>query len=129
MNCYSDLKIFANHRLSASNFKSFSRSLQIFFLTVGQYNFGNKVPLYVFEIFSYLSLSLPEDSRDEAGGGISITPELPEAGAYELRLPFRGPKVEKLRLGWSPWPPGPEAIISEAGTSSGLNSTTYLAGA
>ena len=112
-------------------FPNFSRLLQQFFLTVGQYNFGNKIPIhiYVFEILSYLSLSLPEDSRDEAGGGISITPELPEAGAYELLLPFRGPKVEKLRLGWRPWPPGPEAIISEAGTSSGLNSTTYLAGA
>ena len=78
---------------------------------------------------SYRSLSLPEDSRDDAGGGISITPELPEAGAYELRFPFRGPKVEKLRFGWCPWPPGTEAIISEGGTSSGRNSTTYLAGA
>ena len=29
---------------SASNFKSFSRSLEQFFLTVGQNNFGNKIP-------------------------------------------------------------------------------------
>ena len=33
-NCSSDLKIFANSRPSASNFKSFSRSLEQFFLTV-----------------------------------------------------------------------------------------------
>ena len=30
---------------SASNFKSFSRSIEFFFLTVGQINFGNKIPL------------------------------------------------------------------------------------
>ena len=40
----SDLKNFANSRPSASNFKSFSRSLEQFFLTVGQNNFGNKIP-------------------------------------------------------------------------------------
>jgi hypothetical protein len=43
-NCSSDLKIFANSRPSASNFKSFSRSLEQFFLTLGQNNFGNKIP-------------------------------------------------------------------------------------
>ena len=32
-------------RLSALNFKSFSRSLEQFFLTVGQTNFGNKIPI------------------------------------------------------------------------------------
>ena len=38
-NCSSDLKIFANSRPSASNFKSFSRSLgEQFILTVGQNN-------------------------------------------------------------------------------------------
>ena len=45
INCSSDLKIFENSRPSASNFKSFSRSLEQFFLTVGQNNFGNKIPL------------------------------------------------------------------------------------
>ena len=44
INCSSDLKNFENSRLSASNFKSFSRSLEQFFLTVGQNNFGNKIP-------------------------------------------------------------------------------------
>ena len=44
MNYSSDLKIFENSRLSALNFKSFSRSLEHFFLTVGQNNFGNKIP-------------------------------------------------------------------------------------
>ena len=43
INCSNDLKIFANSRPSASNFKSFSRSLDQFFLTVGQNNFGNKI--------------------------------------------------------------------------------------
>ena len=38
-------KKFAN---SASNFKSFSRSLEQFFLTVGQNNFGNKIPFLTF---------------------------------------------------------------------------------
>ena len=36
--------MFANSRPSASNFNSFSQSLQQFFLTVGQKNFGNKIP-------------------------------------------------------------------------------------
>ena len=44
INCSSDLKIFENSRPSASNFKSFSRSLEHFFLTPGQNNFGNKIP-------------------------------------------------------------------------------------
>ena len=44
INCSSDLKNFANSRHSASNFKSFSRSQEHFFLTVGQNNFGNKIP-------------------------------------------------------------------------------------
>ena len=35
---------FANSTPSASNFKSFSRSLEQLFLTVGQNNFGNKIP-------------------------------------------------------------------------------------
>ena len=35
INCSSDLKIFANSRPSASNFKSFSQSVEQFFLTVG----------------------------------------------------------------------------------------------
>ena len=43
INCSSDLKNFENSRPSASNFKSFSRSLEQFFLTVGQNNFGNKI--------------------------------------------------------------------------------------
>ena len=35
---------FANSRPSSSNFKSFSRSLEQIFLTVGQDNVGNKIP-------------------------------------------------------------------------------------
>ena len=45
INCSSDLKNFLNSQPSASNFKSFSRSLEQFFLTVGQNNFGNKIPI------------------------------------------------------------------------------------
>ena len=44
-NCSSGLKMFANSWPSASNFKSFSRSLEHFFLTVGLNNFGNKIPI------------------------------------------------------------------------------------
>ena len=47
INCSSDCKNFANSQLSASNFKSFFQSLEQFFLTVGQNNFGNKTPLNV----------------------------------------------------------------------------------
>ena len=43
INFSSDLK---NSRPSASNFKSFSQSLEQFFLTVGQNNFGNKIPFF-----------------------------------------------------------------------------------
>ena len=45
-NCSSDIKFFANSRPSASNFKSFSRSLEQFFLIVCQNNFGNKIPFF-----------------------------------------------------------------------------------
>ena len=42
-NYSSDLKIFANSRPSASNFKKTSRSLEQFLLTVDQNNLGNKI--------------------------------------------------------------------------------------
>ena len=44
INCSSDLKIFSNSRPSALKFKSFSSSPELFFLTVCQNNFGNKIP-------------------------------------------------------------------------------------
>ena len=44
INCSNNFENFENSRRSASNFKSFSRSLEHFFLTVGQNNFGNKIP-------------------------------------------------------------------------------------
>ena len=40
----SDLKFFENSRPLALNFKRFSWLLEHFFLTVGQNNFGNKIP-------------------------------------------------------------------------------------
>ena len=39
---FSNLKNFANSRPSVSNFKSFSQSLEHFFLTIDQNNFGKK---------------------------------------------------------------------------------------
>ena len=53
INCSSDLKFFANSLPSASNFKSFSRSLKQFFLTVGQNNFSNKIPFTVIKKLSF----------------------------------------------------------------------------
>ena len=44
MNCSIDLKKFPNSRPLVSNFKRFSRSLEHFFLIVGQDNFVNKIP-------------------------------------------------------------------------------------
>ena len=49
INCSCYLKNFANSRPSASNFKRFSRSLEQFFLTVVQNNFGNKIPFLCFK--------------------------------------------------------------------------------
>ena len=45
INCSNDITIFANSWPSASNFKSVSKSLGHFFLTVGQNNYGNKIPI------------------------------------------------------------------------------------
>ena len=56
MNCSSDFKYFANSQPSASSFKSFSESLEHFFLTVGQNNFVDKIPLETFLLFSHLIL-------------------------------------------------------------------------
>ena len=44
INCSSDFKMFAKSQPSASNFKKNSRSLEQFFLTAVQTNFGNKIP-------------------------------------------------------------------------------------
>ena len=56
-NCSNDHKIFANSWPSAMIFKSFSRLLRQFFLTVGQSSFGNKIPIVsslFFLFFAYL---------------------------------------------------------------------------
>ena len=47
INCPSGFKSFANSRHLASNFKTFSRSLEQFFFTVGQNNFGNEIPFCI----------------------------------------------------------------------------------
>jgi hypothetical protein len=52
INCSNDLKTFANSRPSASNFKSFPRSLEELFLTVvGHNNFGKKIPFFMTDYF------------------------------------------------------------------------------
>ena len=52
---FSDLKKITNSRPSASNFKSFSPSIEQFFLTVSQDNFGNNIPKIKiwFELLQY----------------------------------------------------------------------------
>ena len=54
----------ANSRPSASNFKSFSRSLEQFFLTVGQNNFGNKIPIFFQFLFNYRRRNEEEEKWD-----------------------------------------------------------------
>ena len=58
MNCSIDLKNFANFWPSASNFKSFSRSVEQFFLTVGQNNFRNKILFFPKGHFEFLMVEL-----------------------------------------------------------------------
>ena len=68
INCSSDLKKFANSRPSASNFQSFSWSLEQFFLTVGQNNFGNKkyqsMIISSLHTSDFLYANLPESRCD-----------------------------------------------------------------
>ena len=60
MNCTCDHKIFGNCRPSDSNFKSFSRSLEQFFLKVDENNFSNKIPFLDinnnFDVFDDLNI-------------------------------------------------------------------------
>ena len=51
---FSVLKNFANSLPSASNFKSFSRPLEQFFLTGGKNNFGNKIPFVSKDFLNYI---------------------------------------------------------------------------
>ena len=55
---YGDLKKFANSQLSVTNFKSFSRSLEQFFLTEGQKKFRSKIPIL------FIQLEVKEILRD-----------------------------------------------------------------
>ena len=101
INCYSDLKHFANSRPSASNFKSFSRSLEQFFLTVGQNNFGNKIPfppfkwLILFQNIKHLKKKLPDKSLISQSSSSTLT-GLPFSSSKRLR--------PNLFCNWSsPW--------------------------
>ena len=79
INCSSDLKIFANSRPSASNYKSFSRSLEFIFFTIGQNNYGNKIPFFLLiflVISSLLFLFLGESFEAFAQRvGTALTPK------------------------------------------------------
>ena len=69
-------KKFAN---SASNFKSFSRSLEQFFLTVGQNNFGNKIPfLDIITVYT-----APKVTKEKWGP--SLAPLDPASGTASLK--------------------------------------------
>ena len=59
INCSSDLKICVNSWPSASNFKFFSQLQEHFFLTVGQNNYGNKIPFLLLSQCSWPKLCLP----------------------------------------------------------------------
>ena len=52
INHFGDLKVFSNSWPSTSNFKNVSQTLQQFFLTVGQNNFCNKIPSFIWYLFS-----------------------------------------------------------------------------
>ena len=53
INCSSDLKIISNSPPSSSNFKSFSRSREQFFLAIGKNNFGNKITFLMANLDNY----------------------------------------------------------------------------
>ena len=59
INCSSDLKFFANSLPSASNFKSFSQSLEQFFLTLWPNTKNNKIPFLQFLLKNWGSQVLP----------------------------------------------------------------------
>ena len=61
---FSDLKNFENSWPSASNFKSFSQSVERFFLTVGQNNFGNKIALLSEQFWEQNSIVVLQDNRN-----------------------------------------------------------------
>ena len=52
------LSYIANSQPSSSNFKSFSQSLEQFFLTVGQNNFGNEIPFLIRIVCFYYSTDM-----------------------------------------------------------------------
>ena len=74
--CSSDLKNFANSWPSASNFKSFSRSLEQFFLTVGQNNFSNKIPFISTQ--SHKNLIQEELSLSQESNISTVSEDFPE---------------------------------------------------
>ena len=73
INCFNDLKNFANSR----PFKTFSRSLEQFFLTVCLNNFGNKIPFLCMAkpvvIFFYTFKLLPNVMKFTTGTTLSST--------------------------------------------------------
>ena len=76
-NCSSDLKNFATSRPSASNFKSFSWSLEHFFLTVGQNNFGNKIPCFPYIYYEIFKCNRKSRQNASVSTAISTWPLAP----------------------------------------------------
>ena len=62
--CSFELKNLANSRPSASNFKRFPRSLEQFFLSLGQNNFGNKIPFLLFKKKEWVPSSIYSWSKN-----------------------------------------------------------------
>ena len=90
MNCSSDLKIFANSQTSATNCKSFSLSLEHFFLTVGQDNFGKKNAILP-------SIFIPEKLyyHCTVQNGTEVFSCLPKADSANMMIP--GVQIVQLK--------------------------------
>ena len=85
-NCFSDLKNFVNSWPSASNFKSFSRSLEQFFLTIAQRSFNpQKVSMWLHGstwVFSSFSCSFMHNFSSTLESGIEVGPTVINLGFF-----------------------------------------------
>jgi hypothetical protein len=90
LSCSSDLKYFADSRPSASNFKSFSQSLEHFFLTVGQNNFGNKIQVFFHYLHHFRNLS--HLKRSQFGQRVVLP--------YRVEVRYRSRLVKCCQTSW-----------------------------
>ena len=112
INCSSDLKNFASSGPSASNFKSFSRSLEHFFHTVGQNNFGNKIPfiftsfsIFLFNCYAQFSLLkyLRQGENTKLYGGFLWITSVYSGFELHFRLSILSKNLFMSSLGWYFW--------------------------